>query len=523
VSRVEISKRLVAVNSASGVAAYVLSLSVLVWLQQHLIRRIPNDEYAIYVLVMSVIVFIVPLLTTVLTSGLARYVVEACAKDDEQRVTQITSTMFVVLLGAGTAFLALGLVFAWYVDRLLIIPEAYLWDARLMMALLVLGFAVSLPLMPFNVGMYVRQKFVLSNVINVASELFRIILLLILLLGVSTRVLWVVVASVTAQITTLVVNVLVSRRLVPSLRFRIAQVRWSLARPLVSFGSWNLVSSMANSLRNSSDPLILKWLAGPAASFNITCFNLASMVSRQFESGVGLIIGPVQPPLTAMYVNRDEAGLQSAYLRVGRFALWLTFLIVIPIVVFSREIVSLYVGPEYADTAGVIALLIGCAPIWYGHVMLPMVCVAKAQLRPIAWRNLVIQCCNVVLTLYLVGVLQLGMWGSALGTAITNVIGVPVLMYPLAFRMTGISPHVWFRQTVMPAVVPAFAAIAVCLMLNRFVGPASWPSLLACMAAGALSYVGAVALCGMQSQDRADVMRVFQRLRPAPRKLVAHG
>ncbi len=515
-STVEINKRLVAVNSASGMAAHVLNLSVLVWLQQHLIRRIPNDEYAVYAVIMSVIVFIIPLVTTVLTSGLGRYVVEACAQDDERRVTQITSTMFVVLLGAGSVFLALGLTLAWQVDRVLSIPATYLWDARLMMALLVLGFAVTLALTPFNVGLYARQKFVLSNVINVGSELLRCTLLLGLLLGVSTRALWVVVASVAAQITTLVVNVLVSRRLVPSLRFRAAEVRWPLARPLLTFGSWNFVSNIANSIRNSSDLLILNRLAGPAASFNVTCFNLANLVLRQFENGMGYAVTPLQPPLTAMYVKGDKEGLRNAYLRVGRFGLWLTFLVIIPVVVFRHEIVNLYVGPEYTDTAGVIVLLLASAPVWYGHVMLPLICVASAQMRPLAWRNLVIQCCNLALTLYLIAVLHLGMWGSALGTAIANVIGVPLLMYPLAFRMTGIRPGVWLRQTVVPAVVPALAAGGICVVLNRLVRPASWPSLLTCLAVGALSYVGAVAVCGMQAQDRADAVRVFRRIRPAP-------
>jgi hypothetical protein len=71
--KVTISKRLVAINSASTVARHLVSITVLVWLQQYLIRRIPAEEYSLLSIVMAVIVF-APLLSTVLTGGISRYV-----------------------------------------------------------------------------------------------------------------------------------------------------------------------------------------------------------------------------------------------------------------------------------------------------------------------------------------------------------------------------------------------------------------------------------------------------------------
>ena len=69
-------------------------------------------------------------------------------------------------------------------------------DAQLMMGLLVSLAAVRLLLTPFTLGLYVRQRFVLSNVLGLGCEVFRIALLFVLLFAVEVRVLWVVVASV---------------------------------------------------------------------------------------------------------------------------------------------------------------------------------------------------------------------------------------------------------------------------------------------------------------------------------------
>ena len=146
--KVEISKKLFVINSASSILTKIVNVSVLVWLYQYLLKRISPEEYSIYPVVMAVMVF-VPLLTVVMTSGIGRYIVEAYAKGDERRVTQIVSTMFPILLGAGVVLIGAGLTFAWYVDKVLTIPGDRVWDARIMMGLMMISAATRLPLSVF--------------------------------------------------------------------------------------------------------------------------------------------------------------------------------------------------------------------------------------------------------------------------------------------------------------------------------------------------------------------------------------
>src|SRR2546422_1018991 len=103
-SQVAISKRLVLINSASSVVTKVLSATVLLWMHRYLLRRISPEEYSLLPVVMSIVAFM-PLLTVTLTAGLGRYVVEAYARGDERRVTQIVSTMFPWLLAASLVLL----------------------------------------------------------------------------------------------------------------------------------------------------------------------------------------------------------------------------------------------------------------------------------------------------------------------------------------------------------------------------------------------------------------------------------
>ena len=57
-SRVEISKRVVLINTASAALARVINLSVVLWLNAHLLRRISPEELQLWPLLMSVIVLL---------------------------------------------------------------------------------------------------------------------------------------------------------------------------------------------------------------------------------------------------------------------------------------------------------------------------------------------------------------------------------------------------------------------------------------------------------------------------------
>jgi len=510
-AKVEISKRLVLMNAASSAVLYLLDISVLVWLQQYLLHRISPDEYSLYPVVMSVMVF-VPLLTTVLTSGLGRYILEAYAKGDDQRVTQIVSTMTPILTTASLLLLIIGWALAWYIDRVLTIAPEYLWDGRLMMGLLMTSFVIQLPLSPLGVGLYVKQRFVLQNCLQLLKNFIRIGTLFVLLFGVSTRVLWVVVASVFAEFCILPMSLTISRRLIPALKIQVSNVQWRLLLPLLTFGTWNFVGGLADAIVKASNPLILNKLA---TSLDVSCFYLGSLAVRQFERTISFITSPMQPVVTALYVVGNHERLNNIYLQVGRYTLWVSFFVILPLVIFSREIIKLYAGSEYLDAAFVIIFLLTTVPVWFGHIMLSLVVYAKADLGPYVRRTIVMQSFNILLTIYFVGWCKFGAIGSALGSLVTDVIGVPVLMYPLAFRTTGIKIKRWLSETAVPGAIPGFFSGILLLALRAVKCPSTWAELGTYTILGCVCNVLLIYFVGLQEKDRSDLQELTQRLKTA--------
>jgi O-antigen/teichoic acid export membrane protein len=517
-SRIEISKRLVLVNSASVVLARVVNVSVVLWLQQYLLRRVSDEEYVLLPVLMAVIALL-PLFTSVLTSGLGRFIVTAYARDDERGITEIVSTMFPLLVAAGLVVLIGGAAFSWYVDRILSIAPDRVWDARIMMALLMLSVALRPPCAPFTVGLYVRQKFVLQNLLAVGNELLRLVLLATLLLAVSTRVLWVVVANVAAELCTMAAMVMVSRRLVPGLRFRVHEIRWGRARELLSFGGWNFLGVVAWRLQQTMIPLILNKLATP---MDLVVYHVGFLPRRQIDQWTDTMAVPLYPVVTGMHAMGEQGRIHNIYLRGGRLALWTMLVAAIPAIIYSPTVIRLYVGSGYAQAATVMALTLAGLPLAAGTWMMWQVANATARVRATGLYALVTQLVTIAATWYVVSRLGWGGMGAALAGFLVGAVSSVLVGWPLGLRLAGVKFETWVRQTLIPGLTPACLAAPAWVALDLLVRPESWAALGLCTAAGVLCYAAVLLALCLEPSDRADLAEILARMRSLGRgRLVA--
>lgn len=504
-----INKKLLAINSASSVITKMIQLAVLVWLYQYLLKRISVEEYSILPVVMAVMVF-VPLLTMVLTAGQARFIMEAFAKGDERRITEIVSTIFPALIVAAIVIFLLGSIFLVYVDNILTIPPGRVADARLMLGLLLFSAVAQLLASPFGTGFYVHQKFVLQNIIALGGELLRIAILFILLFGVSTRVLWVVVAMVSASLGRLIVQIIISRRLVPALKFRKSAIHWASMKELVSFNLWSFVRQMAGTVRAGLHPIILNKFATP---IDITCYHLGTMPYRQIQQGMHTIMNPIMPVAVIMHATDRSDHLRNLYFRGGRIELWIAMFIVGPFMIFSQEIVSLWVGQQFAVAAAVMTIVLMELPLEYGNSMMGSLIYAKGNLAPYVKRIIFLNAVDLALVLFMVGALQKGALGIAIATAGTRVAGQLLLLWPLGLKIAGAQFSDWLKDTLIPGLAPFLAASIVWVGFKYLFAPSSWLSLGAGTACGMICYIVIFFAFSMLPEDRDDMKTVWDRLR----------
>ncbi len=508
-SLVEISKKLLFINSMSSIITRILNVTIIVWIQQYLLKRISTEEYILYPITMSMMMFIF-MLRTILTGGIARYITEAYASGDEKGVTQITSTMFIVQLCGGMIILLFGFLLSWNINKILTIHPDLVWDARIMMGLMVLSFTIQLSGTPFAIGLFVKQKFVLMNVILFSANLLRILILVVLFFGVSTRVLWVIVAYEVAVLSGMFVRIVLSRRFIPSIRFSFSEINWKIAKKLFSFQSWTFITQVAYKIHTSADLIILNKLA---TSFDVTCFYLGSMFKKQIDDAMLALTQPIIPPLTAMHAMGEKSRLANTYFRYGRYYTWIFMMVALPLIIYRKELITLYVGSQYLLAAKILALLLLGSILSTGNAMMYHLAIAKGQIKELSIRIIIIQLLMLSLNLYLVGVLKMGALGSALATFSVSVLIAPFVFIPIGLRLANVNLGKWLKHTVLPGYLPGFGAFAVWFGLRLINQPETWFILILYSFIGCMSYMAILILFCLQKGDVKDIRNVHRKLK----------
>jgi membrane protein EpsK len=326
---------------------------------------------------------------------------------------------------------------------------------------------------------------------------------------VSARVVWVVVATVVSNLLRVVLTTAVSRRLLPALRLRLASFHWMTARQLFSFGAWTTLNQLAAMLYINADIIVLNKLA---SSSDVVVYKLGLEAYSQLNALVVAALVSILPVLTSLHTRSDSRRMGEGVLRGARYILWMSSFMILPLIVFRREVISLYAGENYLDAANVLTLLLLLFPFMAASFFLAPLSQARAELRGLCIANLVTQLVRLSAVLYAVKVLSLGAIGSALATFIVMTLTHSLILVPMTLRMANVGWQRYVKEVLAKGVTPALSGTLVWLALRSWVGPASWLSLAFCGSIGAVAYVAALVAFSLSAHERSDLLSAFRAL-----------
>ncbi|SEK69377.1 Membrane protein involved in the export of O-antigen and teichoic acid [Roseivivax marinus] len=507
-SRVVLSERLVALNSASSVLARGVNFVVLLWVYQYLLRRIPAQEFAILPLVTALMVF-APLFFSFFIGGIVRYMVDACAKGDFVEMRRISASIFIVMLAATLVMIPVGVIFAFQVEHVFNVAPHMVPDLRVMILLMLANFAYKTITVPFTTAYAVTQRYFEKNLLDVLGDLIRAALLLTLLLTLGPRVIWVVVATVIAESSMNTIMLVRSFRILPELRFEPRLFSASTARELTGFGLWTTLDRLGAVLHTHAATMVLN-LYGTAVE--VTAYHVGATFFRQLESTIKLAALPLQPAVTAMNALGDRTRLGNTVLRAGRYGLWVSMFLATPMIVYADVVVGLYLGPDYGVAAWVLVLFMVIFPFTQPTILLASAALATKQVRSYVVPALMFQSVGVVLMFVFADGLDLGAPGVTLALTVVAIVSHLGYFWRFCLRLTGRSFTEFATQTLLRGLAPAAAGACAWVALRLIMPPSGWTELFLQGVIGACVYLLVLIGACLDPRERGRVHSMWARL-----------
>jgi O-antigen/teichoic acid export membrane protein len=220
----------------------------------------------------------------------------------------------------------------------------------------------------------------------------------------------------------------------------------------------------------------------------------------------------LQPAFIAMHSTRQRQRFLNTYHRGNRYFMWFFLFMAMPLMIYRKELIALYVGPKFMASATVLGLLYLASPIGAGLNMVGRAAVAMGRIREVTPYSIGIQLANLALTIYLVRNLQLGAVGSALATFLVTLFACLFIWIPISVRLLKISMYDWIHKSFIPGVLPAISGGISWFGLYLYHPPTTWFELGAFFCIGAIPYLVTLFLLGLNKSERQDLRGAVAKL-----------
>lgn len=502
-----VSKRLVLINSASSIISRIVNLSVLAWAYQYLIRHLQPDDFAIYPVIMSIMVF-APLFFSVSLGGVSRYIIDAYAKGRVDIARSLLSSSIPLLLVSIAAFSLFLLPLVLFVDLILNIPVTLVSESQYMLLILWFGFVFQMICSPFSLAYHVKQRYIELNTLTLCRETLKLLLMLILLYLYGPRVLFIVIATVVSDIIFSIIMVMRSGRFLPDLYYQWRLFSRSQARELMSFGLWTTIGQLGTIMYLNSGTIILNMYG---TAIDVTAYFIGVTIFRQIEGLIFTATGPLYPAVTALHSLDQRHRLKSIALRIGRYSLWFCMLLAVPAMIYADSFIYIYIGDTYYIAAIVIVCLMLIFPFNQPTSLLPMISVAMARPKEFFLAAFLFQAFGLLLMLIFTRTFGWGAVGVAAALSAITIGSQLTYFWSLCLKLIQARLVVFLRSVVVIGLIPAAAGAMVWMVLKFSIPPDGWFALVLHFVVGAVVYLSTLILFCLNADERSLARRLLKR------------
>jgi O-antigen/teichoic acid export membrane protein len=461
----ELQKRLglkrIVINTLTSQIDRVIDALVFIVLIPVVVHTVGQEHYGLWSLVWAV-VSLFGLVDLGFGAAVVKYVADARGRGDPERLRLVVCTLFWVFVAQSLVLGVVSLLLFRGFDNLFELPPDLRPTAEIVFLVVASGFLLKLPTAMFRGVLTGDQKLWLANLYQIATNLLYFASVLIILplspkLETFAFLNWVV---------TLLPGIVVAIHCAVTMRGEISIVPrhfdWGLLREIWGFSAFQMVIQVGTLVGSRADTFVVK-SALPLTA--VAVYAIALRVSEQVRTFCVQITRTLTPVLAELHSAGQGESLIKLWLSGTRFTVAFTAPLVVGCAVLAEPLIGSWLGPQFAGTVLPLQLLLASTLTSLVHGNSQNQLAMTGDQRFLALAMCLGQAINIGLSLGLV--VDFGLPGVAIATLMGPLATDICLVQPRLGRQTGVSPLSFYRQTVLPSLMPILLMVAFQHALRR--------------------------------------------------------
>jgi len=321
-----------------------------------IVRMLGNDSYGVLMLSASVIGYF-SLMDINVTAGSIRYIAEYHAKNDINKVNEVISlSLFVYavlgILGAALLYMSVDL----FLMDILKIPPDIKEVSRKVFHLASFGFFLGLVNNALSSIPKAVHRFDIAAKIEIGFGILLAVLTVVLLY-MGFNLLSVVILRLVILFLDCITRFITAKKIIPYARL-VSSISRDTVQKIVSFSGYAFLSKIAGTIALNTDRLVIGALISSAA---VTLYTVPFMLVSKLMNisyRLSMIMFPVASEMGSMG-QREE--LKKIYIVLSRHIFFLNIALTTILCLFSRQILQLWMGDDFARQTYIILILISLA------------------------------------------------------------------------------------------------------------------------------------------------------------------
>jgi len=280
----------------------------------------------------------------------------------------------------------------------------------------------------------------------------------------------------------------------------------AVAKRVFGYGTYALLHSIGQKIIFSSDTLVVGAFLSVSA---VTPYSIAGSLIQYLRTLLMSTVRVFVPATSELHARGENERLKILITRAARLAIIIVLPIAIVYAVLGHDFVRLWMGPQFAAEAGSVLLVLAVTQIFSAPSQILVAALyGSSKHRLVSLLRLAEAAANVTLSIVLVQ--SLGLVGVALGTAISHVAMVMIVMPYFVGPQLGLGGVEYLVGAYLRPLVAATPLVGAAILVRTRIELSDLLQLFAIVTVLTALYAICVFLIALDSEERRILVRKLQ-------------